>query len=516
MLKSSGAMGAATLLSRLLGMVREMVYARFMGDGLVASAFFYAFQIPNLFRRLLGEGALTAAFIPMFKEKEIQEGEEAMWHVANATISALITTCAIAVTIIIVVSTAMLEGVSLGIKAQLFFGLLRIMSPYVLMVCVAAVLMGILNTRGHFFIPALGATMLNVVMILSVFLIAPRFGVHLENKIYGLAVGILIAGVAQTLFQFPLLFKEGFRFRWVNPWKNKTVNKLIARILPGIVGVAAFQLNIILCNTIAFNEGSNIIASFNYAVRLMELPQGIFGISLATYMLPMLSGLAAEKKYGEFQSGLRQGMGYLIYANWIATIMTFVMATPIVRLLFEGNAFDANSTARTALALKCLIPGLVAFSLVNILARAFFALGDVKTPMRIAVFSLSCNLIFAFFLIPTYKQAGMGIANTLSALVNFGLIFYAIRRKFPNMKVNEMIQPTLTVLGSGILAGLVAWGSWKGIVSMVETRSMWTELVEVFVPLILGTAFYGVTTFWAGVPAAKDIWNLFQQKLDKH
>ena len=127
-----------------------------------------------------------------------------------------------------------------------------------------------------------------------------------------------------------------------------------------------------------------------------------------------------------------------------------------------------------------------------------------------------CNLIFAFFLIPTYKQAGMGIANTLSALVNFGLIFYAIRRKFPNMKVNEMIQPTLTVLGSGILAGLVAWGSWKGIVSMVETRSMWTELVEVFVPLILGTAFYGVTTFWAGVPAAKDIWNLFQQKLDKH
>ena len=193
MLKSSGAMGAATLFSRILGMIREMVYARFMGDGLVASAFFYAFQIPNLFRRLLGEGALTAAFIPMFKEKEMNEGEKAMWHVANATISALISICAIAVTLIILFSTAMLEGVTLGVKAHLFFGLLRVMAPYVLMVCVAAVLMGILNSRGHFFIPALGATMLNVVMILSVYLIAPRFGLYLEDRIYGLAVGILIA-----------------------------------------------------------------------------------------------------------------------------------------------------------------------------------------------------------------------------------------------------------------------------------------------------------------------------------
>ena len=258
------------------------------------------------------------------------------------------------------------------------------------------------------------------------------------------------------------------------------------------------------------------MASFNYAVRLMELPQGIFGVSLATFMLPMLSGLAAEKKYGEFQSGLRQGMGYLIYANWIATTMTFVMATPIIRLLFEGNEFNVDSTARASWALKCLIPGLVAFSLVNIIARAFFALGDVKTPMRIAVFSLSCNLIFAFFLIPAYQQAGMGIANALSSMVNLGLIFYAIRRKFPNMKVKEMIQPTLTVLGSGILAAFLAWALWKWIVSMIETPSVWTQLTEVFVPLILGTGFYAILTYWSGVPAARDIWKLLKQKLDRN
>jgi len=143
-------------------------------------------------------------------------------------------------------------------------------------------------------------------------------------------------------------------------------------------------------------------------------------------------------------------------------------------------------------------------------------LGDVKTPMRIAVFSLSCNLIFAFFLIPAYQQAGMGIANALSSMVNLGLIFYAIRRKFPNMKVKEMIQPTLTVLGSGILAAFLAWALWKWIVSMIETPSVWTQLTEVFVPLILGTGFYAILTYWSGVPAARDIWKLLKQKLDRN
>ncbi|MDA0752601.1 MAG: murein biosynthesis integral membrane protein MurJ, partial [Verrucomicrobia bacterium] len=281
MLKSSGAMGAATLLSRILGMLREMVYSRFMGDTWQASAFLFAFQVPNLFRRLLGEGALTAAFIPMFKEREMQEGEKAMWLVANATISALITICAIAATFIILIATAVLKGMTLSLETILFLKLLRIMAPYVIMVCVAAVLMGMLNARGHFFIPAMGATMLNVVMIASVYFLAPGFGDTLFSQIEGLAVGVLIAGVAQMLFQVPLLFKEGFRYRWINPFNNDTVKQLTTRILPGVVGVAAFQLNIILTNAIAFTESDYIVASFNYATRLMELPQGIFGISLA-------------------------------------------------------------------------------------------------------------------------------------------------------------------------------------------------------------------------------------------
>ncbi len=515
MLKSSGAMGLATLLSRVLGMLREMVYARFMGDGMVASAFFYAFQIPNLFRRLLGEGALSAAFIPMFKEKEVQEGDQAMWQVANATLSALITACSLVVVGLILLATALVNGMTLSLETLLFLKLMRLMAPYVLMVCVAAVMMGMLNARGHFFIPALGATTMNVVMIASVFWLAPRFGEDLVDQVHGLALGILVAGLAQMCFQCPLLYREGFRFRWINPWSHPTVRQLVGRILPGVVGVAAFQINIVLTNAIAFSQGDHVVASFNYATRLMELPQGIFGVSLATFMLPMLAGLAAEKKYGEFQTGLRQGMHYLIFANWIATVLTMVLAEPIVRLLFEGERFGADATARAALALQCLIPGLVSFSLVNILARAFFALGEVHLAMRISVLSLCCNLVFAFFLIPAFKQAGMGLANTLSSLVNLGFLWYAIQRKFPNMKLREMAGPTLTIAGAGLLAGIFTWLSRHWLKGALTDLDKLSQAIHVFLPLGMGLATYLLITYWAKIEACRDILDLLKQRLDR-
>jgi len=220
MLKSSGSMAAATLTSRVLGMVREMVYARFMGDGWVAGAFQLAFMIPNLFRRLLGEGALTAAFIPIFKEKEKTHGEAEMWRTANVVISGLV------VAACVIISLAML-GVSLALAAhqfeaqtELMLQLLRVMFPYMLLVCLAAAFMGMLNARGHFFIPAMGATMLNVVMIASVLWLAPKMGMsfpkaeRLPHQIFALAFGVLAAGVAQAAFQLPTLWRDGFRYRW--------------------------------------------------------------------------------------------------------------------------------------------------------------------------------------------------------------------------------------------------------------------------------------------------------------
>ena len=514
-LKSSGAMGLATMLSRVLGMFRVMVYARFMGDSMVASAFYFAFQVPNLFRRLLGEGALSAALVPILKEKEVNEGERQMWDTANAALSMLVCICALAVTLIIAACSGLLWYGGWTLQTILFLELLRMMSPYVLMVCAAAVLMGMCNARGLFFIPALGATMLNIVMIIAVLFLAPRMGADLYDQVFGLAIGVLVAGVLQMLFQLPVLWKEGFRPSFILPWRHPAVSEIITRMLPGIVGVAAFQINVVLTNWIAYSHAGYIVASFEYAVRLMELPQGVIGVSLATVLLPTLSGLAAKKKYPEFRETLKEGMGYVIFANLPASVLMFVLAQPIVRLLFEGAAFDVAATYRCQFALKCLLPGLVAFSLVNVCARAFFALGDVKTPMRISVFCLVTNLILAFQLIPSFEQGGMGMANTASSFLNLGLLIYALRRKFHKLSFADMARPINSMIAASVLAGLIAWGSHLMFDGWLGHAEIIPRIVSVFASLFLGGSAYLVATIWLNVPAANDVIALVKSKLDK-
>lgn len=511
MLKASGAMAAATLLSRVLGMVREMVYARFMGDGWVASAFALAFMIPNLFRRLLGEGALTAAFIPIFKEKEKTHGEIEMWRAANAVISGLV----IAATVII---GLVLLGISLALAVhqfsagtELMLRLLRVMFPYMLLVCIAAALMGMLNARGHFFIPAMGATMLNVVMIASVLFFAQRMALdlppelRLPKQIFALASGVLVAGVAQAAFQVPALWRDGFRYRWVSPWKNETVRLVVTRMIPGTIGVAAFQINILLTQTIAFWAGPHVVASFNYAVRLMELPQGMFGISLATFLLPALSGLAADRNYPEFRATLRHGVSTLLFANLIAAILLVVLAEPIVRLLFERGAFTAASTERASFALVCLAPGLVAFSTVNILARAFFALGDTKTPMKISLACLALNLLIAAALVVPLKQGGLGIANTITSVCNAGLLLFALRKKIARLDMAPLRAAVLPLGISGLAAGVIAWQGWRLWESLLGHATVGLKIGAVFVPAIVAGLVYGILALTFKVPAAKEL-----------
>jgi putative peptidoglycan lipid II flippase len=521
MLKASGAMAAATLTSRLLGMVREMVYANFMGDGWVASAFAYAFQIPNLFRRLLGEGALTAAFIPIFKAKEKTHGEIEMWRAANAVISGLIIAASV------IISLAML-GISFALavhqfnaQTELMLRLLRVMFPYMLLVCVAAALMGMLNARGHFFIPAMGATMLNVVMIASVIFFAQRVALdlpkelRLPKQIFALAFGVLVAGVAQTAFQLPTLWHEGFRYRWVSPWKNETVRLVVTRMIPGTIGVAAFQINIVLTQTISLWVGPHTVASFNYAVRLMELPQGMFGVSLATYLLTTLSSLAIEKNYPEFRTTLRHGISTLLFANLIAAILLVVLAEPIVRLLFERGAFNAHSTERASLALICLAPGLVAFSTVNILARAFFALGDTKTPMKISLACLTLNLLLAAALVVPLKQGGLGIANTVTSVCNAGLLFFALRKKLARLDMASLRATFLPLGIAGLLAGLIAWQGWQLLENTLGHETLALKIGAVFVPAIAAGLVYGILALTFKIPAAREILDFALQKFKR-
>lgn len=519
MLKSSGSMGFATLISRLLGLVREQVYAAFMGTTAVAGAFHMAFTIPNLFRRLLGEGALTAAFIPIFKAKEKTAGEIEMWRSANAVISALLVSAAVVVALVLLGISLVLAWATLPESMRLMLRLLRIMFPYMLLVCLAAAWMGMLNARGFFFIPAFGAAMLNVVMIGAVLFLAPRFGDQLDTQIFALALGVLVAGVAQAGFQAPALWSQGYRYRWISPWHDPTVREVIRKMLPASVGIAAFQINVLLTQILAFNVHAPIVASFNVAVRLMEFPQGLFGISLATFLLPTLSNHAAEKDYNGFRRSLREGLSYLLFLNLLAAALLAALAEPIVRLLFEYGLFDRTSTSDVARAVALLAPGLVAFSGVNIVARAFFALGDTTTPMRISVFTLAANLMLAalFLLALRLGAAGLGLANTITSTMNLGLLLYALRRKLTRLELEPLRAILAASLGAAALAGLVAWAAWRGWEQAWGHSTILLRAGAVFVPMTLATAVYAAVSFWAGIPAVREVWQTllsFRSKRD--
>ncbi len=505
MLKASGSLGAATMLSRILGMVRVMIYARFMGDTWVASAFYFAFQIPNLFRRLLGEGALSAALVPILKETEVRQGRDSMWQAASAALSLIFCLCSASVLLLAgICSLALWLGEGMTERNRLFFELLRLMSPYVLMVCLAAVLMGICNVRGHFFVPALGATMLNVIAIAAVLVLAPLMGTRLEDQIFGLVAGVLLAGLVQMVFQLPLLAREGFRPRFTAPWRHPSVGEISRRMAAGIVGVAAFQINVVFTQWIAFRQEDHIVASYEYAVRLMELPQGVIGISLATFMLTALSGLAARNRYPEFCRTLKEGMGHVIFANCLAASMLFVLAEPIVRLLFQYGEFDETSTERCRFALRCLVPGLVSFSLVNVAARAYFAMGDVKTPMRYSVYCFAANAALAIPLVPYLEEGGLGIANTISSMLNLCLLALGLRRRLPQLSYRDMLGSLGAVLAAAAAAGCLAWGCHRWIEGWMGHEALSARLAGVFAPLILGGVLYLGLSLWWRVGSAQE------------
>ena len=529
MLKSSGAMGIATIVSRILGMAREMCYAHFMGAGVVAGAFTIAFTIPNLFRRLLGEGALTAAFIPIFKEKEIAAGEKEMWRSANAVISGMLVaaTAIIAVAILgisLILAMAaptpggdgeaetLFAGGFLNPERVLMLRLLRVMFPYLVLVCFSAICVGILNARGRFFLPALGPTILNLILIAAVFWLAPFMGKRLEEQIFALAIGVLVAGAAQAAYLVPVLYGEGYRFEWISPWGNETVRLVVQRMVPGMMGVAAFQLNVAFTQLYTGYIDASIVAAFNYAVRLMELPQGVFGISLATFLLPTLAKLAGEKNYTEFRGTLRQGIGYLATANLLASALLIVLAQPIMRLLFERGEFDANATSRSGFALACLAPGLIAFSLVNILARAFYALGDTRTPMKISAVCLGLNLILTVWMVGILAEGGLGLANSISAGVNVGLLIYALRRKLRHLDLGPLKAHFLSMAGAAVLAAMLAWTANHFWERAYGQTALWAKLGAVFIPLGLATMSYALLLLWLRVPEAKEFLDLFLRK----
>ena len=504
-LTSTGAASAATLISRILGFVRESAFAAFLGTGEIADAYYLALQLPNLVRRLVGEGALTAAFIPLFQECREVEGQDAAWQFANRALSLLVVILGAFAALVMVVASLIPWFTSFDIDTRLMLSLLRDMAPYIPLACFTAVFMGILNALGHFFLPIISAAVLNVVLILTVWFAAPLFGTELHQQVFSLAFGLVVAGLVQAVCQLPALNRAGFRLRWNHQWKEPNVSALMSRTGPALIGVGVFQFSVLFTQGLAFLHGNEIVSSFNYAVRLMELPQGLVGLSLATVLLAELSQLSAEKRFVEFRSTLSEGLLQLVFLTMVPVVTMLVLAEPIVRLLFERGRFDAGSTHHVAAMVMALGPGLLAFSFNNLMARAFYALGDTATPMRVGLFSVSITVASSFFLIIFFRNSGLGLANSAGAIGNALLLAYAFRKKLPLFKFSEMLSPVVRMLAAALVAAVVMYGVRWGWERWVGHAHFLPKLGEVFFPAVFGGAAYLGAALLAGLEQPRDI-----------
>jgi putative peptidoglycan lipid II flippase len=515
MTKAAGIVGAATLLSRILGFVRDVIVAWFFGAGLAADAFFVAFRIPNLLRRLLAEGSLTISFIPVFTEYLSRNGREEAFRLARSAFWLLSFVLAAVAVGGILLSPLIVKVIAPGFlsspeKFDLTVLLTRIMFPYIFFIGLVALCMGILNALGHFAAPALAPVLLNLAMISAVLVVSPR----LEIPAVGLAIGVLMGGGLQLGLQIPFVIRRGFRLSIRGPLGHPAIKRIAVLMTPAVFGAAVYQINIFVGTLLASLLPEGSVSYLYYADRLVQFPLGVFGIALATAVLPSLSRQAALRD----MEGLRTSFAYALRLVFFITIpaMTglIVLKEPIVRLLFQRGAFDVATTDFTAEALFYYSIGLWAFSGVRIVVSTFYALQDTKTPVKMAVISLLVNIVLSLLLMGPMRHSGLALATSLAAVVNLVLLIQALKRRLGRIGGHGILESVIKSMASATVMGGVI-----GLVAMYGapkyTGSTWHLVVWVLGSVVVGLVLYGVCSFVFRSPELRAMADIVKRNLRK-
>ena len=452
--RAVGAIGAATLVSRILGFARDMVVARAFGAGPVTDAFFVAFRIPNLLRRLLAEGALSTAIIPVFTESLHRGGHAEFVRIVRAVSGMAVFVLCVVSGLGMLLAPWIVRIMAPGWTADpplvaLAGSLTRIMFPYLLLVGLAALAMGALNAQHRFFTAALGPAVVNLAMILAVLVLAER----MSPPIFSLAVGVLVGGAGQFLVQLPELTRLGVPLRPSSEWRHPAVRTIAARLWPAVFALAAVQVTVLVNTLLASLLPQGTVSYLYYADRVMEFPLGVFGIALATAVLP---GMAAQSARGEHR-GLTETLGFALRLSAFiavpAAVGLLALGHPIVRLLFQRGEFSAGDALATTQALAGYAIGLPAFSATRIAAQTFYALGDTRTPMWAGFASVAANVVLAVALMWPLQHAGLALASSLSAYVNLLLLCWLLRQRLGPLGGRE----TLASLARTSLASAALW-----------------------------------------------------------
>ena len=448
--RRAGIVSIAVFSSRILGLVREQVFATCFGAGRELDAFVTAFRIPNLFRDLFAEGALSAAFVSTFTQEEARHGPVAAWRLANLVVNALALIVGAVCLAGILFAPAITEAIAPGFatiagKTALTVRLTRLMFPFLLLVALAAVAMGVLNTRNRFGVPAAASAFFNLGSVVGglgcAWWLAPEYfatlGTHTvdpaltERAIMGMAVGTLLGGLCQLLVQLPSLRRVGYRYRPILTFRDPGVRQVLRLMAPATIGAAAVQVNVFVNSNFASYLGDGPVSWLNVAFRFMQLPIGLFGVAVGTVALPTLSRHVAAGDRDALARTLRQSLELIAGLCVPAAVGLAVFGVPVIGLVYEHGRFHQADTQAAAQALVAYAIGLAGYAGIKVLAPAFYALDDARTPMLVSVISILVNLAlnWTFVHVLALGHVGLALSTSAVALGNCGLLYVFLRRR---------------------------------------------------------------------------------------
>jgi putative peptidoglycan lipid II flippase len=515
LVKSAGIIGVATFSSRILGFIRDMVLARLFGAGAAADAFFVAYRIPSLLRELFAEGSMSAAFIPIFSEYLARRPHRDAWDLASAAFTTLVTVLTGVCVIGILVAPWLVPFIAPGFgndpgKLALTTLLTQIMFPYLLFIGLSALAMGVLNSIRSFAVPAFSPVLFNIAIITSAMLLAPLF----SEPILAVAYGVVLGGLAQFLIQLPALRKAKFRFRWRFDMGHEGVRRIGRLMAPALIGLSVTQINILVGTILAsyFPGGPTYLF---YGMRLIQFPLGVFGVALATAVLPSLSTQAARGDLDELRETLGFGLRLIFFVIFPAMVGLILLRTPIVHLFFEHGRFSSADTTGTSSAVLAYAVGLWAFAGVRIVVAAFYALQDTRTPVMVAAIALAGNILLSLLLMRPLAHAGLALATALSAMVNMGLLVIILSRRLETLRWGTILNSHLRVIVASV--PIVAVCVWVGYLAVWSQPDAWVaKSVMLVVGIGLSVTGYVTVHTLLGSSEMEFLWALMKRKIGAH